>query len=198
MGINFTERCSALFNRVVKSLLWSLHGHPVGLLMCKDYLLECWYFRKFHAQSPLKTRHMNIYQRSFISWSAGLTNRCTVVVFLWYLLVTSLVLIPIPTSNFNIFNFHDFSFCVRFMSHITRVFEQHKMVSHITQYRASVNWEAQATQGDDKYWNNTPAITVFTQHQIVVQQRKENWRRFNNKLWSNWLKLSNGDAHRSI
>ena len=38
IGIDFTELCHVSFNRVVESLLCSLHERPV--LLCKRYLLE--------------------------------------------------------------------------------------------------------------------------------------------------------------
>jgi len=47
MGIDFTEKCHVLFNRVVEFLLCSLHECLV--LLRTNYLLESQYFRKFQA-----------------------------------------------------------------------------------------------------------------------------------------------------
>jgi len=87
MGTDFTERCHAFFNLVVDYLLCSLHVRPVGLLLCKGYLLELQYFRKFHSQSSMKTRRLNTYQSNLISRSAGVTNRSIAVTFLWSLFI---------------------------------------------------------------------------------------------------------------
>jgi len=47
MGIDFTEGCHVLFNRVVESLLYSLHERPV--LLRKIFLLESQYCQMFLA-----------------------------------------------------------------------------------------------------------------------------------------------------
>ena len=82
MGLDFTERCHVLFNRVVASLLCSLH--ECLLLLCKNYLPESQYFRKFQApehSSDLSDRR-----------SASLTNRSTGVACIWDI---CLLLVPI-------------------------------------------------------------------------------------------------------
>ena len=55
--------------------------------LCEGYLVGSQYFRKFHSQLWVKTRHMNTDQSSLISRSTG-------VAYLWYLFVTPFVLIP--------------------------------------------------------------------------------------------------------
>jgi len=41
-------------------------------------------------------------------------------------------------------------------------------------------------------------VSAFTPHQIVIRQWEEKWRHCNFRLWSNLLKSSDGDAHKSI
>jgi len=40
----FIERCYALLDLVMESLICSLNECPLGLLLCKIYLLEAQYF----------------------------------------------------------------------------------------------------------------------------------------------------------
>jgi len=41
------------------------------ILLCEGYLLESQYFRKFHSQPRVKTRHLNTNHSSLISRSTG-------------------------------------------------------------------------------------------------------------------------------
>ena len=59
-------------------------------LLYEGCLVESQYFRKFNSPSGVKTRHMNADQ-------SRLTSRSTGVAYVWYLFITTLVLIP--TSN---------------------------------------------------------------------------------------------------
>jgi len=65
MGIDFTERCHVLSTRVMESL------HERSALLCEGYLPEPQYFRKFHSQSRVKTRHLNTDQRNLSSRSVS-------------------------------------------------------------------------------------------------------------------------------
>jgi len=51
------------------NLCCALHWCPV--LLCKGYLVEPQYFRKFYSQSLVKTRHLNTNQSGLVSRSAG-------------------------------------------------------------------------------------------------------------------------------
>jgi len=90
MGVDFTGRCHVLFNRVVESLLCSLHEGPV--LQCKNYLLESQYFRKFQGLGlnahlvAFSVEVQSKWRPKQIKYRSSL-----------YLFVTSLVLVP--TSN---------------------------------------------------------------------------------------------------
>ena len=91
---------AVLFTRVAEPLLlYALYQRPV--LLCESYLLESQDFRKFQSQSYAKTRHKNLHQSSLINGSANLTNRSSGIAYLWYLFVTTLVLIS--TSNMRLY-----------------------------------------------------------------------------------------------
>ena len=91
------------------------------------------------------------------------------------------------------------TFCVKLMVHISQGWPTPITQKWflIAQYRASVRWLTQTTQGDAKHWNNAPAITAFSHQQIAIRQWEEKWRHFNVRFRSNWLKSSDGDAHKS-
>jgi len=85
MEIDFTERCHALFNLVMESVLCFLHERPVGLyyfakVIC--YIRAVFSKVTFSISGENQTPELNVYQSGHISQSAGVNKQSTGVAYL--------------------------------------------------------------------------------------------------------------------